>query len=70
MNPCKHLNRRYTRRVFSNGSTHICVQCLDCLNVVKLPEHGDRPFLRLDEVPFDQKIHEWIDPSQVQGELI
>ena len=69
MNHCEHGRRRYTRRVFSNGTTHVCVQCLDCLSVVKLPEHNERPFIRLDDVPAGEKIHEWIEPATVQGGL-
>lgn len=69
MQHCEHQRTRYTRRVFSNGTTHVCVQCLDCLSVVKLPEHNDRPFIRLDEVPAGAAIHEWIDPAAVQGGL-
>lgn len=64
MNTCEHQRTRYTRRTFSNRSTHICVQCLDCLQVVKRPEHDMRPFLRLDDVPAGQTIHEWIDFAQ------
>lgn len=71
MHHCDHIGRRrYTRRVFANGTVHICVQCMECLSLVKLPEHGNRPFIRLDEVPPGRQIHEWINPDDVQRELI
>ena len=64
MNDCDHQGGKvYARRVFSNGSTHICVQCLLCLSLVKLPLHDNRPFLRLEEVPAGKKIRDWIDPG-------
>lgn len=66
MNSCDHIGyRRYTRRVFSNGTTHICVQCTRCFHLMKLPEHGMRPFLRLEEVPPGKEIHQWINPEEI-----
>lgn len=63
--PCDHTgSRQYARRKFSNGSWHICVQCLKCHDVVRLPEHNMRPFLRLDEVPRGKLIHDWIGDDQ------
>jgi hypothetical protein len=62
MSICSHDGeRRYTRRVFANGTVHICIQCMDCLDVVLSPLHAMRPWIRLDEVPAGQVIHEWID---------
>lgn len=67
MNACTHEGYRvYARRQFSNGSTHICVQCLHCLSVVKLPEHGERPFLRIDEVPPGRTVHDWIERQEAR----
>ena len=61
MSDCDHkLARQYARRVFSNGSVHFCVQCTKCLDLVKLPEHSYRPFIRPDEIPIGRTIHEWI----------
>jgi hypothetical protein len=34
---------------------------MDCLDVVLSPLHAMRPWIRLDEVPPGQVIHEWID---------
>ena len=66
MEPCDHIGRRlYTRRTFSNGTTHICVQCSHCLQLVKLPEHGMRPFIRLDEVPQGKQIHDWTESEVI-----
>jgi hypothetical protein len=67
---CNHEGyRRYRRRVFSNGSVHVCVQCEHCLALVKLAEHGFRPFLRLDEVPAGRNVSDWVEPGN-QQELI
>jgi len=54
-------HRVYARRVFTNGTVHICVQCLNCLKVCKLPEHGNRPWIRVDEVPEGRKIYDFVD---------
>ena len=63
---CDHVGHRvYTRRVFANGTTHYCVQCLNCRSLVKLPEHDYRPFIRRDEIPADRAIHRWVDPTEV-----
>lgn len=65
MHDCDHEGHRvYARRVFSNGSTHICVQCLRCFSLVKLEQHNMRPFIREDEVPPGMKIRDWIDDPQ------
>lgn len=64
MRDCDHVGHRvYTRREFSNGTTHHCVQCLNCLAVVKLPEHGNRPLIRLDEIPANKAILPFIEPE-------
>lgn len=64
MSDCDHKgSKRYARREFSNGSVHVCVQCIKCYRVVKLPEHNNRPFIRIDEVPAGRSVHEWIDPD-------
>lgn len=66
MSDCDHKgSKRYARRFFSNGSVHICVQCIKCYSVVKLPEHNNRPFIRTDEVPPGRAIHEWISPDEL-----
>ena len=58
--PCAHSGiRRYARRTFANGTVHICVQCMDCFEVVLLQRHGNRPWIRLDEVPPGEVIHDW-----------
>lgn len=66
MRDCDHEGaRRYVRRVFSNGTVHICVQCTRCLDLVKMPEHDNRPFIKPGEVPPGRSIHEWIDRGDV-----
>jgi hypothetical protein len=67
MYDCDHTGHRvYARRVFANGTVHICVQCLKCLKVCKLPEHGNRPWLRVDEVPAGYKIHDFVNQEDTQ----
>ena len=67
MQDCDHAGHRvYARRLFANKTTHFCVQCLKCLRVVKLPEHGNRPFIRADEVPTGRKIHDFIETKDAQ----
>lgn len=64
MRDCDHVGGRvYAVRTFANGTKHICVQCLLCLKAVKIPEHGNRPWIRRDEVPQGRKIHEFIEPG-------
>lgn len=64
MGDCDHVGRRlYVRRTFSNGSTHICVQCMRCLDLVKLAEHNHRPFIKPNEVPPGRAIHDWVSPE-------
>ena len=62
MRDCDHAGHTvYTRRTFRNGTVHICVQCQLCLSVVKLPEHGFRPYINLSEVPTGAVIVEFCD---------
>lgn len=59
---CDHVGHRvYARRIFNNGTIHHCVQCLICLQVVKLQEHDNRPWIRLDEVPAGKMIHPFLE---------
>lgn len=34
--------------------------------VVKLPEHNNRPWIRLDEVPLGRAVHAFIEEGQAQ----
>ena len=62
MRDCDHAgHRRYTRRVFANGTVHYCVQCIKCLRVVKLDEHDQRPWIRFNEIPTGKTIHPFIE---------
>lgn len=64
---CDHYGSKvYARRTFSNGTVHHCIQCLKCLAVVKLPEHGNRPWIRLEEVPLGRAVHAFIEREQMQ----
>lgn len=62
---CDHIGARiYARRTFSNGTIHTCVQCLRCLRAIKMPEHNNRPWIRLDEVPAGRAVHVFIEEGQ------
>ena len=70
MRDCDHAGHRvYARRRFANGTVHICVQCLDCLGVVRIPEHNNRPWIRIEEVPPGRKIHDFIEPEDINPPL-
>lgn len=46
---CQHIGHRvYTKRIFQNLTTHYCVQCLNCGQVVK---QNNKLWLKLDEIP-------------------
>jgi len=67
MRDCDHVGHRvYTKRTFSNGTTHYCVQCLRCFAAVKMPEHNNRPFIRRDEIPANKTIFTFIEPELMQ----
>lgn len=52
MTVCEHIGHRvYTERLLDDGSKHYCLQCLQCLSIVKAPEHENRPLIRRDEIP-------------------
>lgn len=58
MKGCDHIGYlQYTRRVFSNGSVHFCLQCEHCLKVVKHPRHNNKLFLKASEIPPGYDIH-------------
>jgi hypothetical protein len=64
MKDCDHHGHRvYARRSFANGSVQYCIQCTRCLEVVKTPEHGYRPYIRHDEIPTGNKIFDFIEPE-------
>ena len=66
MRDCDHAGHSvYTRRRFANGTVHICVQCLNCLSVIKTAEHNNRPWIRIEEVPPGRKIHDFIEPEDI-----
>ena len=67
MRDCDHAGHRvYARRTFANGTTHFCVQCLHCLSVVRLPDHGNRPWIRVEEIPAGRKVHDFIEEADTQ----
>lgn len=65
MRDCDHAGETvYTRRTFRNGSVHYCIQCRNCLQVVKSPDHDFRPFIRHDEIPTGTTIHDFDEGGQ------
>lgn len=64
---CDHKGGlRYARRIFSNGTTHYCVQCARCFEVVKTDRHEGRLLIKHSEIPQGAVIFDWIDPSEAQ----
>ena len=62
MSGCDHQTTLlYTRRVFADGTHYICVQCPICLDLVKLPEHDNKAYLKLTDVPPTAAVHTWIE---------
>ena len=46
---CKHIGHRvFTKRLFQNLTTHYCVQCLNCGQIVK---HNNKLWLKLEDIP-------------------
>lgn len=67
---CSHEGSlRYARRLFTDGTTHYCVQCTRCLEVVKTQRHELRLFIKHEDIPLGAVIFDWIDPSGIQGGL-
>lgn len=67
MYDCDHTGHRvYARRVFTNGTVHFCVQCLSCLRAVKIPEHGNRLWIRVEDVPRGRAIHDFIESEDAK----
>lgn len=62
---CGHVGHRvYVMRVFSNGTKHYGIQCLNCLRIIKAKEHNFRPWIRFDEIPLGRAVHAYIEPEQ------
>ena len=58
---CDHRGfRQYARRIFANGTIHYCVQCQRCKHVCKMPEHGNRPWIKHSEIPTGRTIVEFL----------
>lgn len=67
---CNHDGSlRYARRIFSNGTTHYCVQCSSCLDIVKTERHGGRLFIKHEEIPHGKAIHEFAYHDDNEQEL-
>lgn len=67
MHDCDHNGSRvYARRRLPDGSIHICVQCVRCLQLVRLPEHNNRPYLSLAEVPAGRSVYDWIEQADAK----
>jgi len=67
MNDCDHQGKKiYAKRTMPNGAIQYCVQCLSCLDVVKMPEHGNRPYITHLEIPEGRAVHTFIAAGQAQ----
>lgn len=52
---CNHTGHRvFTKRLFQNLTTHYCVQCLNCGQVVK---HNNKLWLKLEDIPPTKTIY-------------
>lgn len=55
---CDHVGQTvYSHRTFSNGSTHFCVQCIDCGRAIKSKKHDYRLWIKKCEVPVNTTIY-------------
>ncbi len=45
---CNHNTTHYARRVFANGTHHLCKQCLECGAIVK---DGNKTWLKIEGIP-------------------
>lgn len=54
---CDHVGyRRYAERTFSNGTKHICVQCLHCGAIER---QDGKLWIRKDDVPVGKIVMEF-----------
>lgn len=53
---CAHSRIRYIRYPALNGGWYISPQCLDCRELVKLPQHYGRYLIKRFEVPAGYRI--------------
>lgn len=52
---CKHIGHRvFTKRLFQDLTTHYCVQCLNCGQIVK---HNNKLWLKLEDIPPTKTIY-------------
>ena len=52
---CNHTGHRvFTRRLFQNLTTHYCVQCLNCGQIVK---HNNKLWLKFEDIPPTKTIY-------------
>ncbi len=56
---CPSASIVYARRFLADGTAHVCAQCAKCGALVRLPEHKNRPYLKLEEVPAQETILPW-----------
>lgn len=61
--PCQHGRWQYCRRILQNHTHHFCVQCMDCLSIIKIERHAGKLWLKPDDIPENSPIHAWIDPD-------
>lgn len=52
---CNHIGSRvYTKRIFQNLTTHYCVQCLKCGQIVR---KNNKLWLKIEDIPPTKTIH-------------
>ncbi len=44
---CSHNSTKYARRVFANGTHHLCRQCSECGAVVR---DGNKTWLKIEDI--------------------
>ena len=58
---CQHSRWQYSRRTLLDGTVHLGAQCMDCLSIIKLPEHDYRLWLKPSDIPAGATIHPFVE---------
>ena len=63
MQKCDHTGTQvYVRRTNPDGSIQYAIQCLQCLQLVKLPKHSGKLFIKHSEIPSGETIYTEVTP--------
>ena len=52
----------YVRRTNTDNSIQYAIQCLDCLQLVKLKKHDGKLFIKHSEIPHGETIYAEVQP--------